>query len=317
AVADGTEGAETAAPARPARRRGPAASPVARKLAEEHGIELAELAAVAGGRRIVREDVEAAIAARRTAPAERTAEAPPAPEATADPPPADAATDPAAAPTGEARVVALSSVERLIARRMTETKATVPEFTIRMTADMSACLEFRQRLRAERRRAPSLNDMIVKACGLALSRHPRVNGSYRDGEIELHGRVNVGIAVAGEGTLLVPTIFDADSRPLADIARESVRLVESARAGTLTPPELDGGTFTISNLGMFGVEEFSAIINAPQAAILAVGAVRRADGGALMTMTLTCDHRILYGADAAAFLGDVRRYLEEPLTMLL
>jgi pyruvate dehydrogenase E2 component (dihydrolipoamide acetyltransferase) len=213
--------------------------------------------------------------------------------------------------------LALSSVERLIARRMTETKATVPEFTIRMTADMSACLEFRQRLRAERRRAPSLNDMIVKACGLALSRHPRVNGSYRDGEIELHGRVNVGIAVAGEGTLLVPTIFDADSRPLADIARESVRLVESARAGTLTPPELDGGTFTISNLGMFGVEEFSAIINAPQAAILAVGAVRRADGGALMTMTLTCDHRILYGADAAAFLGDVRRYLEEPLTMLL
>jgi pyruvate dehydrogenase E2 component (dihydrolipoamide acetyltransferase) len=173
---------------------------------------------------------------------------------------------------------------------------------------------------------PSVNDLIVKASALALREHPLANGSYRDdGRFELHRLVNVGIAVAAADALVVPTISDADTRSLGSIAAEARRLAERVREGSITPPELSGGTFTVSNLGMFGMTAITPVINVPQAAILGVGASRavlaRVDGAIaerqLMTLTLTCDHRILYGADAARFLSRIRELLEQPLALAL
>jgi pyruvate dehydrogenase E2 component (dihydrolipoamide acetyltransferase) len=173
--------------------------------------------------------------------------------------------------------------------------------------------------------------MVVKACALALRKHPRTNSSYRDGRLQLHSRVNVGVAVATEsdepagGALIVPTVFDADVKSLGEIARETRSLAARVRDGSITPPELGGGTFTVSNLGMFGVTSFTAIINPPQAAILSVGSVQprpvARDGEIVvrqeMTVTLACDHRILYGADAARFLGRIRELLEQPASLTL
>jgi pyruvate dehydrogenase E2 component (dihydrolipoamide acetyltransferase) len=173
--------------------------------------------------------------------------------------------------------------------------------------------------------APSLNDFIVKACALALRELPRANGSYRDGRFELHERINVGVAVAADGVLVVPTVFDADRKSLGAIAAETRALAAAVRGGTIRPPELAGGTFTVLNLGAYGVTSFSAVINPPQAAILAIGAVMARpvvrDGEIVarqvMEVALACDHRILYGADAARFLARVRELLEDPLGMLL
>jgi pyruvate dehydrogenase E2 component (dihydrolipoamide acetyltransferase) len=168
--------------------------------------------------------------------------------------------------------------------------------------------------------------MIVRACAVALREYPRANGSYnRDGKFELYSRVNIGIAVAAPDTLVVPTIFDADIKSLGAIARESRAAAERVRSGEITPPELSGGTFTVSNLGMFGVTDFTAVINAPQAAILAVGAMAPApvvrDGETvirnMMSITLTSDHRILYGADAAEFLARIKTLLEAPASSML
>ncbi len=172
---------------------------------------------------------------------------------------------------------------------------------------------------------PSFNDMVVKACAIALREHPRANGAYRDGRLELYSRVNVGVAVAAQDALVVPTIFDADLKGLRQIATESRALAQRVREGAITPPELSGGTFTVSNLGMFGISSFAAVINPPQAGILAVGAIAERpvvkDGeiavGNLMPMTLACDHRILYGADGAVFLDRIRSLLEEPLGLAL
>jgi pyruvate dehydrogenase E2 component (dihydrolipoamide acetyltransferase) len=168
--------------------------------------------------------------------------------------------------------------------------------------------------------------MVVKACANALREFPRVNGAYRDGKFELYSRVNVGVAVAAQDTLVVPTIFDADKKALGEIARQAREVIGKVRDGKITPPELSGGTFTVSNLGMFGIDAFSAVINPPQAAILAVGSLKKRpvvdDGGRIvardtMTVTLVCDHRILYGADGAEFLARVRELLEQPLSLAL
>ena len=167
--------------------------------------------------------------------------------------------------------------------------------------------------------------LVVKACGLVLREQPRVNGAYRDGAFELYARANVGVAVAAEGTLVVPTIFDADAQPVTAISRQTRALAERVRNGTVLPPELSGGTFTVSNLGMFGVTSFTAVVNPGQAAILAVGAaVARpafdGDGQVvkrhLMDLSLSCDHRILYGADAAQFLARLRELLQAPFALL-
>ena len=172
---------------------------------------------------------------------------------------------------------------------------------------------------------PSYNDLVVRACGLALREHPRANAAYRDGAFELYERVNIGIAVAAEDSLIVPTVFDADRKSLLEIAREARTLADRVRQRVITPAELSGATFTVSNLGMYGVASFAAIINPPQAAILAVGELRELpvvrDGvlvpGLRMTLVLTCDHRILYGAPAAGFLARVRQLVEQPINLLL
>jgi pyruvate dehydrogenase E2 component (dihydrolipoamide acetyltransferase) len=343
-AADGASASTTpppTPPAAPATTGRVKASPLARRIAREQGIDLHQIAGTGPGGRVVKADVEDAGrtgAATPPAAADPVAPPPPAAEPVAPPAPAVAAApaEPAVPPAptaptstetatakGDITVVEATRIQQVIARRMAESKATVPEFTLRSEIDMEACVALRTQLKALGGEVPSYNDMVVKACALALREFPRANGSYRDGHFELHSRVNVGVAVAATDALVVPTIFDADRRSLREIARETRALAERVRAATVTPPELSGGTFTVSNLGMYGVTDFTAVINPPQAAILAVGAlapravVRDGELVARNTMgvTLACDHRILYGADAAQFLARIRALLEQPLAL--
>jgi pyruvate dehydrogenase E2 component (dihydrolipoamide acetyltransferase) len=209
---------------------------------------------------------------------------------------------------------------------MADAKATVPHFQVQTDVAMDSAIAFRHQIKDSGAKAPSFNDFIVKAAALALRAHPLANGAYRDGRFELYSRVNVGIAVAAENALVVPTIFDADQISLGAIADEARRLAARVREGSVTPPELSGATFTVSNLGMYGMTAITPVINAPQAAILGVGAMRtvlaRVDDGEiteqrLLTLTLSCDHRILYGAEAAQFLSAIRELLEQPLRLAL
>ena len=231
---------------------------------------------------------------------------------------------------GEVQVIELTRLQSTVARRMAESKATVPHFYLEMEIDMTEAVALRARLKeiaSEDQPVPTYNDMVVKACARALREFPRANGSYRDGHVEVYSRVNVGVAVAAQDALVVPTIFDADSKSLGDIAATSRALAQKVRDGQITPPELSGGTFTVSNLGMFGVTNFAAVINPPQAGLLAVGALepkpvadrttRRVVVRDMMGVNLACDHRILYGADGARFLGRVRELLEQPLALAL
>lgn len=221
----------------------------------------------------------------------------------------------------------LTRTQQLIAQRMAESRATIPEFTLTTTIDMEACVQLRDELKAsggEAASRPSLNDLIIRAAALALREHPNVNASYRDGRIHYHAQVNIGIAVAAPGTLLVPTVTAADRMSISAIASTTRRATDRAREGTITAAEMAGATFTISNLGMAGVDNFTAVINPPQAAILAVGRVARQPtvvGDEIfprwqVQVSLSCDHRIVYGADGAAFLQTVRSYLESPLQMI-
>jgi pyruvate dehydrogenase E2 component (dihydrolipoamide acetyltransferase) len=226
---------------------------------------------------------------------------------------------------GDTELVDLTRTQSLIARRMAESRATVPDFALQMDIDMDAAVAMRAQLKDVAEVVPSFNDFIVKACALALREFPRANGSYKDGRFELHGRVNVGVAVAAQDALVVPTIFDADRKTLGEIARVARELAGKVRDSSITPPELSGGTFTVSNLGMYGITNFQAVINPPQAAILAVGAIEQRPAvvnGELvprhrMGVTLACDHRILYGADAAEFLARVRDLLQAPAALAL
>ncbi|MEA2418974.1 MAG: hypothetical protein QOE60_1180, partial [Thermoleophilaceae bacterium] len=227
---------------------------------------------------------------------------------------------------GEAQIQELTRLQQTVSRRMAESKATAPEFSISLTVDMTQAVELRKRLKEVSDPAPSFNDMVVKAAATALREHPRVNGAYRDGKFELYERVNVGVAVAAQDALVVPTVFDADRKSLGQIARDARAVAEKVRDRTVTPPELSGATFTVSNLGMFGIEQFTAIINPPQAAILTVGALAKRpavdDTGRIvardqMQLSLVCDHRILYGADGAQFLARVKELLEKPLSLAL
>ena len=230
------------------------------------------------------------------------------------------------APRGDVTVERLSRLQRTVATRMVESKTEAPDFALTIEIEMDASLALRERLKAsvDADEVPSVNDMIVRASALALREFPRANGSYHEGSFELHSRVNVGVAVTAKDALLVPTIFDVDKKSLKQIARESRLLAERVRSRTIGPADLTDGTFTVSNLGMFGVSHFSAVINPPQAAILAVGMVAptpvvRADEVVIrhvMRVTLSCDHRILYGADAARFLARIRDLLENPHTLV-
>jgi pyruvate dehydrogenase E2 component (dihydrolipoamide acetyltransferase) len=208
---------------------------------------------------------------------------------------------------------------------MAQSHAAVPDFAVEVEIDMDACLALREQLRQHADPAPSINDMVIKACALCLRDHPRVNGAYRDDGVDLYARVNVGMAVAAPDALVVPVVFDADRKSLGEIAVTTRGLAAKVRDGSFTPPELEGGTFTVSNLGMFGISRFTAVINQPQASILAVAAIeeraRPRDGkveiARRMTATLASDHRILYGADASRFLIDVRDRLEAPLSLVV
>jgi pyruvate dehydrogenase E2 component (dihydrolipoamide acetyltransferase) len=299
------------------------ASPLARRIAKEKGLDLAKLSGSGPGGRVIKADVERAVSSAGGAgdggPEDSLARS-------ASPSPV---TGPAVETAkGEVRYEELSKLQSTIARRMAESKATAPHFYLSIEVDMSRAVEARALIKAavaEGDAVPSFNDMVVKACALALREHPRANGAYRDGRFELYSRVNVGIAVAGQDALVVPTVFDADRKGLRQIATESRTLAQRVRDGQITPPELSGATFTVSNLGMYGIDSFSAVINPPQAAILAVGAIVERpvvrDGqiatAHLMSATLACDHRILYGADGAEFLARVRALLEEPVSLAL
>ena len=301
------------------------ASPLARRIAGQSGIDLRGLTGSGPGGRIVKADV---LAPAGAAPSAAAAQAPAAAQAAAD---AQATADAQGATTakGETTTVELSRTQQTIARRMAESKATIPDFTLLIDVDMEECVRLRTELkqisRGDSDKAPTYNDMVVKAAALALREHPAANGSYRDGRLQLHARVNVGVAVAAQNALVVPTVFDADEKSLGEIARETHTLADRVRAGAITPPELGGGTFTVSNLGMYGVRSFTAIVNPPQAGILSVGALSpRAvvrDGQVLargtLTLTLACDHRILYGAEAAEFLARIRELLERPSALTL
>jgi pyruvate dehydrogenase E2 component (dihydrolipoamide acetyltransferase) len=310
------------------------ASPLARRIARETGVDLGGVTGSGPGGRILKADVEVA-GLSPVAPATSTAgERSSAPTSTPSAPsgPGHPSVGGLASAKGETTSVELTRTQRTIARRMAESKATIPDFALMADIDMERCVELRTELkRLSHDEAPTYNDMIVKACALALREHPRANGSYRDGHFELHARVNVGVAVAISseeptgGALVVPTVFDADTKALGEIARETRALAARVRDGAITPPELSGGTFTVSNLGMYGIAQFTAIINPPQAAILAVGAValravpskKKVVARHLMSVTLACDHRILYGADAALFLSRIRELLEEPTALTL
>ncbi len=303
------------------------ASPVARRIAGELGVELATLEGSGPGGRIIKADVESA--AENGAPEKTKA----APEPEPEPEPEPVAEAPKAAPAeagvkGEPEIVELTRLQRTVSRRMAESKATAPDFALDVEVDMTLCIELRSRLKetAGDGVVPSFNDMIVKAAALAAREHPKVNGAYRDGQFELYPEVNVGMAVAAQDALVVPVVRGADQKSLGEIARRARSLIEKVRDGSITPPELSGGTITVSNLGMYGIDRFTAIINPPQASILSVGALRkkaavdekgRVVARDLMTITMACDHRILYGADGAEFLGRVRELLEQPLALAL
>jgi pyruvate dehydrogenase E2 component (dihydrolipoyllysine-residue acetyltransferase) len=316
-VATAAAPAGATAPAGPAHTDGHrTATPLARRAAARHGVELEGVSGSGPRGRITRDDV---LEAAGVAP---PATVTPAPAAVAPaPPPADRALPPAGARP-------FTRLQQLIARRMSESRTTIPEFEVQTDVVMDEVLALRERLRgtvAEDQPLPSLNDFIVRATALTLRRHPRFNASYAPEELRLWPNVNIGIAVAGEDALIVPVVRDADTLSLGQITRESRRLADQVRAGRIGPAELEGGTFTVSNLGMYGMTEIRPVINFPQVAILGVGAVRdtlaRVDGEIvdrrLLTLTLSADHRAVYGADAARCLADLRDLLQTPLRMLV
>jgi pyruvate dehydrogenase E2 component (dihydrolipoamide acetyltransferase) len=326
------------------------ASPLARRLAKEKQLDLGQLHGSGPGGRIVKADVERAAsstgdvgvgtpsASPESAEGKAPSLVPQGPAARSRSQGQEGVPTPTAGPVagapspetakGSVTYEDPSKLQSTVARRMSESKATAPHFYLRAEVDMSRAVHGRALLKgsaAEGDVVPSFNDMVVKACALALREHPRANGAYRDGRFEHYSRVNVGVAVAARDALVVPTVFDADRKGLRQIAIESRELAQRVRDGQITPPELSGATFTVSNLGMYGIDSFSAVINPPQAAILAVGAIAEKpvarDGklstAHLMTVDLACDHRILYGAPAAEFLARIKTLLEEPLSLAL
>ncbi|MHB8587530.1 MAG: dihydrolipoamide acetyltransferase family protein [Candidatus Dormibacteraceae bacterium] len=286
------------------------ASPLAKRLAGEMGVDLSTLKGSGPEGRIVKEDVLAAGGTSRPADRRRPATAPR-----------------AAGPDVE--VVDPSRMQATIARRMTEAKSTVPEFTVTVEARVDQAVSMRQQLKDSVPGADkvTMTDMLVRACALALRKFPEVNSSWVDGRFQRKRTVNIGLAVAptqGMG-LLVPVVHDADAKDLVQISIESRQVIERARSGRPNEGDLSGATFSISNLGMFGVDEFVAIINPPEAAILAVGAIKdvpvveagRIVPGKVMRMTLTVDHRVFYGATAAQFMAEVKRLVENPVTLVV
>ena len=300
AAPPGADGRTAAAPARLK------ASPLARRMARERGVDLASLQGTGPEGRILADDVERAASGA----------AAPAIPSTASP----------ALPAGEVETVPLTSIRKTIARRLTEAWS-APVFQLGVSADMTEVLALREQLVervAEGDAKPTVNDVLVKLAGAALMRHIPVNATFTGEEIQRHPSAHVGIAVAAPQGLVVPVIRDADRRTVQEIARARADLVGRARDNKLTLQDMEGGTFTISNLGMFGVEQFTAVLNPPQVAILAVGAVKdepvvtdgELDIAPIVRMVLTCDHRAIDGADGAQFLQTLVALIEQPALAL-
>src|SRR3989441_657891 len=272
------------------------ASPLAKKIAAQTGVDLRLIRGSGPGGRIIRRDVEAATVTAPILPGVEYEDRP------------------------------LSQIRAAIARRMPLSKAPVPHFYVTSEVAMDRAWELREELNAlEGQPKISVNDFVVRACALALLKHPGVNASFQGESIRVWHRAHIGIAVALEDGLITPVLRDSHAKSLAQIAVEARDLAERARARKLRATELSGATFSISNLGMYDVTEFSAIINPPEGAILAVGSVRRVavvddaglGVGRRMALTLSCDHRVMDGAMGARFLQDVKRLLEEPLRLLV
>jgi pyruvate dehydrogenase E2 component (dihydrolipoamide acetyltransferase) len=287
------------------------ASPLAKRLAEEMGVDLASVKGTGPEGRIVKEDVMAAGTARPTADRRRPQ------------PPSERRAGP------DVEVVEPTRMQATIARRMAESKSTVPEFQVTVEARVDLAVSLRQQLKESVAGAEkvTMTDFLVRACALALRKFPEVNSSWVDGKFQRKRSINIGLAVApsqGMG-LLVPVVHDADLKDIVQISIESRQVIERARAGRPSEGDLSGATFSISNLGMYGVDEFTAIINPPEAAILAVGAIKdvpvvqgeRILPGKVMRMTLSVDHRVFYGATAAQFMAEVKRLVENPVTLLV
>ena len=310
------------------------ASPIVKRLAAEHGIDLQQVAGSGPGGRIVKDDIKDFISGARPVPqaAEAAVEQPTAPSATTpSPAPGTALGQPEApqAASGQRGTpVELSRIKQRTGERMALSKQTIPHYYVTSDVSMDAAMEFREQVNAslgEDGTRLSVNDLIIKAAALALRENPNVNTSFEDGRIYQQPRIDINIAIALDGGLIAPFIPAADEKSLGAISRMAKDLGRRAREGGLKPEEYQGGTFTISNLGMFDVAEFIAVINPPQAAILAIGSVQEVpvvrDGdvtiGQRMKITLSADHRALDGAEVARFLQAVTRYLQNPMLLAL
>jgi pyruvate dehydrogenase E2 component (dihydrolipoamide acetyltransferase) len=285
------------------------ASPLAKKLAAEKGIDLHGVSGSGDGGRITKQDVdnykpaakqEAAVSTKGTAPA---------------------------SPAGQVSFeeVPVSQMRKVIAKRLAESKFTAPHFYLTMVIDMDKAVESRGRLNETSKVKISFNDFVLKACAMALKQHPAVNSSWLGDKIRINHHINIGVAVAVEEGLLVPVVRFADTKSLSQIAVEVKDFAQKAKDKKLQPSDWEGNTFTISNLGMFGIDEFTAIINPPDACILAIGGISQVPvvkngavvPGNIMKVTLSCDHRVVDGAKGSAFLQTLKSLLEEPLRMLI
>ena len=306
--------------AEPEERERVKASPVARRLADEHGVDLSLVPGTGPGGRITREDVEGAV--QKGAPAR--AVAPAAPAAAPAAPPAREAV---ARPTEDVEVVELSRMQATIAMRMTQSKFSAPHFYVTSEITMDEAVRFREMINAavDTPEAITFTDLVIRAVALALTRFPAVNASWADGRIERKRQVNIGIAVALPDGLIVPVLHNADEKSLKEIGTETKVLIERSKARKAQPQDYQGNTFTISNLGMYDVDQFTAIINPPDSGILAVGSILDKpvvkDGQVVpakrMRVTLSVDHRVFYGVMAAQFLQEIRRLLENPMALVL
>jgi pyruvate dehydrogenase E2 component (dihydrolipoamide acetyltransferase) len=304
------------------------ASPLAKRIAEEKGINLAQVHGTGPEGRIVKSDVESFVpgtAAPQAKPAQPAAQ-PAAPAPAAQPAPAAApAPSPAPAAAGEFEDIPVSQMRKTIARRLGESMFSAPHFYLTMEINMDKAMDLRGTVNGVSPVKISFNDFVLKACALALKQHPNVNASWLGDRIRRYKYVNIGVAVAVEDGLLVPVVRNADQKTLSTISGEVKDLAGKAKDKKLQPKDWEGSTFSISNLGMFGIDEFTAIINPPDACILAVGAIKqtvKVEGGEVkptnvMKVTLSCDHRAVDGATGAAFLQTVKELLENPMRMLV
>jgi pyruvate dehydrogenase E2 component (dihydrolipoamide acetyltransferase) len=304
-------------------------SPIARRIAQEHHLDIARIAGTGPNGRIIKDDVEAALT-QQEAPAATPVAQPAVQPIPQQAPAQPVASTPAMAEGEEVEAVALSAMRKTIARRLQQSMQTAPHFYLTLSIDTTKLAELRATINEYAATQPepikvSMNDLIVKGVALALARVPQVNVSFDGERLLFKKHINVGIAVALEQGLIVPVIRDADKRGVLDLARESRRLVDAARTGKLKPEEFQGGTFSVSNLGMFEIENFTAVINPPESAILAVGAIQPTpvvvDGQVVvrdrMKVTLSVDHRALDGATGARFLQELKRLLESPMGLLV